>query len=347
MLLMEGVGFYRHGGPEVLEWIEAPDPKPGNREVIIRSLATSVNRIDILSRIGYHGLNIEMPHFPGSDIIGIVEKVGRDVDGVSVGDRITANNTHGCEKCASCRSGDATLCAEWKMIGLNTNGAYGSMIRIRESAIYRPPKKFSDYEIASMSHNMTVVWRAIKKIGKGMEGDVVVVRGASGNAGLFATMIAKALGMTVVALSRSGEKRRRLRQLGADLTLDPEESGEQLRKSILDFTDGKGADMVMESFGATAGESIRWLRPGGKAVVFGSIAGIEARISIPSLYLNSASILSTHGSSANDFSEAFEFAVKHNIRPVIYKVMKISQARKAQVMLEKAEPFGKIILKHG
>ena len=276
-----------------------------------------------------------------------MEKVGRDVDWASVGERVTANNTYGCGKCSACRSGDATLCAEWKMIGLNTNGTYGSMIKIPGSAIYRPAKRFSDYEIASMSHSMTVVWRAIKNIGKGREGEVVVVRGASGNTGLFATMIAKALKMKVIALSRSSEKRRKLRQLGADLTLNPKEHSERLRKAVIDFTDGKGADMVMESFGATVGESIRLLRPGGRAIVFGSIAGTEGRIGIPSLYLNSASILSTHGSSTKDFSDAFEFAVKHNIRPIIYKVMAISQARKAQVMLEKAEPFGKIILKHG
>ena len=87
MLIMEGIGFYRHGGPEVLERIEAPDPRPGNNDVIIRSIATSVNRIDLLSRAGYHGLEIEMPHFPGSDIIGMVERVGKDVDNISVGEK--------------------------------------------------------------------------------------------------------------------------------------------------------------------------------------------------------------------------------------------------------------------
>ena len=109
MLIMDGIGFYRHGGPMVLEHIEAPDPRPGNNDVIIKSIATSANRIDILSRTGYHGLKIEMPHFPGSDIIGMVESVGRDVDGISVGEKVTANNTYGCGRCQSCMSGDATL----------------------------------------------------------------------------------------------------------------------------------------------------------------------------------------------------------------------------------------------
>ena len=346
MLIMEGVGFYKHGGPEVLKRIDAPDPIPGNRDVVVGSIATSVNRIDILSRVGYHGLEVEMPHFPGSDIIGIVEKVGRDVDNVSVGEKVTANNTYGCGKCQACRSGDATLCADWKMIGLDVNGTYASMVKIPASSIFRPPKRFSDYEIASMSHNMTVVWRALRTIGKVSAGEVVVIRGASGNAGIFAVMIAKALKMKVVALSRNSEKRRRLRQLGADLTLNPKDGKEHLKKAVLDFTDGKGADIVIESFGATAGESIEWLRPGGRAVVFGSIAGTQAKVSVPSLYLNGASILGTHNASTKDFSEAFEFAVRHNIRPIIARVMDISQAKIAQTMLEQAEPFGKIILKH-
>ena len=64
MLIMEGVGFYKHGGPEVLKRIDAPDPIPGNRDVVIRSIATSVNRVDILSRVGYHGLDIKPHHLP-------------------------------------------------------------------------------------------------------------------------------------------------------------------------------------------------------------------------------------------------------------------------------------------
>ena len=64
-------------------------------------------------------------------------------------------------------------------------------------------------------------------------------------------------------------------------------------------------------------------------------------------YLNGASILGTHNASTKDFSEAFEFAVRHNIRPIIARIMEISQARRAQAMLERGEPFGKIILKHG
>ena len=233
------------------------------------------------------------------------------------------------------------------MIGLDVNGTYASMVKLPASSIFRPPKRFSDYEIASMSHNMPVVWRALKTIGRGRCGEVVVIRGASGNAGLFATMIAKALKMKVIALSRSSEKRRRLRQLGADLTLNSKDVKGHLKKAVLDFTDGKGADMVIESFGATAGESIGWLRPGGRVVVFGSIAGTQARVSVPSLYLNGASMLGTHNASARDFSEAFDFATTHNIKPIIARIMEISQARKAQIMLERAEPFGKIILKHG
>lgn len=344
---MKGMGFSRYGGPEVLEMVELADPVPGAKEVVVRTIATSMNRVDILVRLGYHGLKLDMPHLPGTDVVGRVERLGSDVKGLYEGELVTANTVYGCSKCDACRAGDDQLCSEWKMVGLHTNGAYGELVKLPASIIYRPPKGFSENELAAMPLDLSLSWRIINSIGGRRAGDMVVIRGASGNLGIFATMVAKAAGMKVICLSRDENKRERLRGLGADLAIDANRSAGEIRKEVMDFSDGRGADMVVESFGATLDESIGLLRHGGKVVVFGTIAGTRSDVSIPPLYLGSVSVLGIHNASLRELRDSFEFASKNNIRPVIARVMGMEEAREAHAMLQESRMFGKIVLRHG
>src|SRR2546428_13551504 len=88
---MKAVVFEKHGGPEVLEYEDVPEPNAGPGEVLIEVKATCINHIDILLRRGMPGIKVPLPKIVGSDAAGIIQEIGPDVWGLEVGQRVTIN----------------------------------------------------------------------------------------------------------------------------------------------------------------------------------------------------------------------------------------------------------------
>ncbi len=343
---MKAVGFNRYGGPEVLETIQVDDPKPGQNDVIIRMECTSMNRFDILVREGYHGLPLPMPHVPGIDVVGTVESTGTAVEGINPGERVIANTLFGCGNCKECLANNEVLCNQWKIIGLNLWGSYGELVRVPSSVIMKPPHGYSIMELAAMPLALSVSWKALHSVAKAEQGETVAIRGASGNTGLFSIMLAKALKLNVIALSRSGEKADPLKKLGADSVVDSEKPADEVRRDVLALTEGKGADIVLEPFGSTLNESLGLARQGGRIVSYGALTGTDSQTSVKTLYLRSLKVFGFHNANMADFKEAFAFAAENKIHPVIAKTMKLEEAKEAHRLLQEAKTFGKILLEH-
>lgn len=343
---MRAMGFNRHGGADVMEIIEVDDPAPSDNEVMIRLIGTSVNRLDILAREGVHGMPMSMPHIPGTDIIGTIEKTGKAVKGFSEGETVISNTVYGCGSCDKCRAGEENLCAQWKCVGLQVDGSYGEMVCVPERLLSRPPKAYPNSELAAMPHSLPVAWRALHTLGKAREGESVLIRGASGNTGIFSVMLAKAMGLRIIAMSRSRQKAQRLKSLGAGHVLDTNAAQETIREEVMSITNGRGADIVLETSGSTLGDSVGLSAYSARIVVFGTIQGPVSEIIIKRLYLWNACITGTHNASKKEFDEAFGFASRNGIRPIIAATMPIEEAANAQRALEQSRHFGKIVLKH-
>ena len=114
---MKAVVFTQHGGPEVLQYIDVPDPKPGSGEVLIEVKATSINHIDIFLRRGMPGVKVNMPKIVGSDAAGIIREIGPGVSGLRIGQRVTINPGISCGRCEYCAAGFGSQCASWAMVG--------------------------------------------------------------------------------------------------------------------------------------------------------------------------------------------------------------------------------------
>src|SRR5437867_600169 len=99
---MKAVVFSQHGGPEVLQYQDMPDPKAGPGEVLIEVKATSINHVDIFLRRGMPGIKVPMPKIVGSDASGIVRELGTGVAGLTVGQRVTINPGITCGRCEFC-----------------------------------------------------------------------------------------------------------------------------------------------------------------------------------------------------------------------------------------------------
>lgn len=343
---MRAIGFYKYGGPEVLEMIEAENPRAGEGEMVIRVISTSVNRLDTLVRMGYHGAKIAMPHVPGIDVVGRVEEVGNGACDISVGEMVIANNVYGCNTCMICKSGNESSCIDWKLPGLQTWGSYGELMKVPSRMVMKAPGGFSVDELATMPLSYAVSWKVVNKLAKAIEGETIVVRGASGNIGIFSILISKSLGLKVIALSRNEEKFDSLRKIGAGHVIDYRKGKDYIKKEIMELTEGRGADIAIDSFGATLNDSIYHIRNSGRVVLLGSITGTESKVDTKAFYLKNVTVMGMHNTNMNEFAEAFEFAQKNRIKPVIAKTMPIKEARKAHELLESSSCFGKIVLRH-
>ncbi|MFQ5922420.1 MAG: alcohol dehydrogenase catalytic domain-containing protein [Anaerolineales bacterium] len=114
---MKAVLFHRHGGNEVLEYGEIPAPEPAAGEVLVRMEAAALNRVDLFTREGWPGLELEMPHVPGADGAGRVVEVGSQVAQFAIGDRVVINPNLTCGECDFCLAGQENLCNQWRLLG--------------------------------------------------------------------------------------------------------------------------------------------------------------------------------------------------------------------------------------
>ncbi|MDE1825770.1 MAG: zinc-binding dehydrogenase [Candidatus Micrarchaeota archaeon] len=341
---MKAMGFYKYGGPEAIEPLEVDAPKPGDGEVVVRVACTSVNRLDILVRSGYHNLKLKMPHIPGTDMVGRVEEIGKNVSTVAVGDLVISNNLYGCGKCGQCLGKNEVLCREWTVPGMHVWGAYSELVKLPSSIVVEAPKDYSVDELGSMTLNLPVMWRCINTLAMARRGESIAIRAASGNSGLFAVLISKALGLEVIALSRSEDKRERLLKLGAGHVIDQNLDKNELTGKVLEATGGKGADIVIDPLGETLADSVAIARNGGRVVSLGVLGGTQSTIDVKSLYLKNVKIIGMHNTNMQDFIEAFDFASQNKIKPIIAQRLPMGKAREAQEILARGDCFGKIVL---
>ncbi len=341
---MRAIGFYRAGGPEVLEEMEVSDPAPSIGEVVIRPSYTSVNNLDILVRSGIAKTAMQSPYITGTDIVGSIESVGKGVTGLVPGEKVVASTVFGCGQCASCSKGEYILCSNWKVPGLHSRGSYGELVALPASIVMKKPSGFSEEELGCMPLALSASWRSIKTEARALEGETIAIRGASGNVGIFSILVAKALGLHIIAITRSEQKAAQLRHLGAETVVIAK--GAESAKEVNEATSGLGADIVIDPIGATMNDSISMLKNGGRLVLLGTIGGAESNISIKNLYWKSPSIYGVHNASLEELMDAFAEFGRKNMHPVIGRKMKITQASEAHGLFSSGAQFGKILLKH-
>src|SRR4051812_46578116 len=155
---MKAVRFHGHGGPEVLKYEDAPDPKAGRGEVLIEVKATSINHIDIFLRRGMPGVRIPLPKIAGCDAAGIVRELGPDVTGLTVGQRVTINPGISCGHCEFCAAGFGSQCTTYSMVGEHIDGAYAELLRIPAHNVLPIPDTLGFEEAAAAPLVFLTAW---------------------------------------------------------------------------------------------------------------------------------------------------------------------------------------------
>lgn len=341
---MKAAVFYNCGDASQIQIAEVPEPQIGPGQVLIRVQASAFNHLELWSLHGPADDSYRFPMWTGSDIAGVIERLGPDVSGWSVGEAVVVNPSLSCGKCAHCLEGEVSQCDDYDILGSNGGGGNAEAIAVNADKLMRMPAGFDFITAAAAPLAYQTAWRALVRRVKVQEGEDVLVLGASGGVAVAAVQISKLLGARVFAVTSSEEKMEKVHQAGADFAVN-RKAGDPFEE-VRSLTNGRGVDVVVENVGSlTWGESQKILRKGGRIVTYGRTTGREATTNLSLLFWNEQSHIGSTMGSLLDFREVMEHVFNGTITPVVDSVYPLEQARQAYARYERGEQFGKIVLK--
>ena len=341
---MKAAIFRQHGGPEVLEYADVPEPQIRASEVLVEVKACALNHLDIFVRGGLPGIQIPLPHILGNDIAGVVREVGELVTWTKPGDEVMVNPGVSCGHCDACLSGQDNLCRDYDIMGYRRDGGYAELVAVPGVNIIPKPSQLSWEEAAALPLVTVTAWHMLVTRVNVQPGENVLVHAAGSGVGSIAIQIAKLRGARVITTASSDEKLEKARELGADQTINY--TREDWPKEVRRVTDRKGVDVVVEHTGAaTWPGSISSLKNNGRLVTCGATSGYDARTDLRQVFYRHLTILGSFMGSKAELLEAMKFVRDGKIRAVVDQVLPLSEARKAHELIEKRAQFGKVILK--
>lgn len=338
---MKAAIFSEYGGPEVLRVEEVETPAPGPGEVLVRVRAASLNHLDVWVR---RGLPIEttMPHIGGSDVAGVVEEVGPEVEGVEVDARVVVNPSLWCGRCEWCKRGEEPLCVRYRILGEHTQGGFAEYVVVPAANLYPIPDDVPFEEAAAAPLIFLTAWRGLISRGRLRAGEDVLVTGASGGVSTAAIQIAKLAGARVFAVTTT-ENVERVRELGADVVYDRTEV--DFSRAVWQDTNKRGVDLILDSVGeATWTQNVRALARGGRLVVYGATTGPRSETDLRQLFWKQIEIIGTTMANQREFEEVMKLVFRGELRPVVDVVWPLERIRDAHERLERGEQFGKVVL---
>jgi NADPH:quinone reductase-like Zn-dependent oxidoreductase len=341
---MKAVTLRAHGGPEVLNVEELPDPQPAAGQVVVAVKAAALNHLDVWVRKGWPGLKLAFPHVLGADVAGVVEAVGVGVDGVAVGDAVVVNPSLGCGRCERCLSGEENLCRKLAILGEHVPGGQAERLAVPARNVHPKPPLLSFEEAAAVPLTFLTAWHALVTRAKVRPGETVLVHAAGSGVGVAAVQIAKLLGARVVATAGSDAKLAKARALGADEVVNYETH--DFVQEVKRLTDRKGVEVVFEHVGKKTWEgSILSAAVGGRIVTVGATTGYDPPTDLRHVFYRQLSILGSTMGTAGELVQVLRFVAERRLRPVIDRVMPLAEVRKAQELLSERAQFGKIVLR--
>ena len=322
---MKAIRVHQFGGAENLIYEEAPDPSPGEGEILIQVKAAGVNPIDLAIRSGKHpaAAMMNLPYVPGVDAAGIVEAVGPGVTGFEAGDEV---------------------------FGRGIGGSYCERTKIAAQEAGRKPDGFSFEEAAGIPIVFMTAWHALFNKANIQPGETVLVQAGGGGVGTAAIQLAKWKGANVITTVGSKEKADRAKGLGADHTVHYKET--PFDEEVKRLTDGEGADVIIETVAAdNLPLDISALRLRGRIVVIGNGTGKGPEATLPvgpalfkDLRLLSMTLMNA-GAEAPDIVRGLEQAfTEGNVKPQASASFPLKEAAQAQETLMSGRFFGKITL---
>lgn len=323
-ILDESPGSYRFG--------EIDRPTVGDDDVLIRVVASALNHMDLWVTRGMP--KPPLPHVPGCDVAGVVEAVGASVTNVQVGDEVVVNPGVSPVADIVALGNDSPMGPGFMIYGEHCWGGHAQSA-VAPSRNVRPrPANRSWAECAAYPLAYLTAYRMLRRA-RVQAGNTVLVVGIGSGVSCAALAIARHMGCTVVATSRSEAKRDEALTMGAAAVYDSAASKWPVE-----------ADVVIESVGpATWEQSVRSLKPGGRLVVCGGTSGPKVELNLPRLFFKQIEIIGSTMGSYQEFDEVSAL-VAQGLDIRIDTTYPIADYAQALARLEDGEQLGKIVLTH-
>ena len=323
---MHAVVITEPGEPEVLRWLEVPDPVPGRGEVVIDIAAGGVNRADLMQRQGFYPPPPGAPPYPGLECSGRIQAAG---DGV-----------------ADWRPGDE-VCA------LLSGGGYAERVVVPAGQVLPVPARVDVTTAAAFPETACTVYANVFQLARLAGGETLLVHGGSSGIGTMAIQLGKAFGARVACTAGSPEKLARCRELGADIAINYR--AEDFVAVLLDATGGAGADVILDIMGASyLARNLAALATDGRLVIIGRQGGSRAEIDLGVLQGKRASVYATtlRARPAGEKAAVVAAVRDHvwplidagRVVPVIDRELPMSQAAQAHRVMAAGKHIGKILL---
>ena len=326
---MRAVTIREPGGPEVLEWVEVPDPVCGPGEVVIDVVATAVNRADLLQREGHYVPPPGATDIPGLECSGIVSEVGEGVTDWSRGDEVCA---------------------------LLTGGGYAQRVAVPAVQVLPRPAGVELATAAALPEVTCTVWSNVFQLAGLTRGDAFLVHGGSSGIGTMAIQLAARAGARVLTTAGTAAKLDVCRELGADVGINYRD--EDFVERVAQETDGRGVDVVLDNMGAKyLARNVDALAVGGRLVIIGLQGGTKAELHIGKLLAKRASVHATalraRPATGPGGKAEIVAAVRRDVwpdvergvvRPIVDRRLPMSRAAEAHRVVAASEHIGKVLL---
>jgi len=340
---MKAVLFREHGGPDKLSYEEMPTPQIGPHEVLIRVKACALNHLDIWVRQGNPAYGIPFPHVLGSDVAGVVEDVGGQVERVHVGDRVFVSPGISCWDCEFCLAGRDNMCRTYSLLGARMHGGYAEYVKVPFRNVLPIPENIPFEQAAAFPLVSVTASHMLFALAGLQPGETVLVMGAGSGVGVMAVQLAKLAGARVITTVGSADKIPKAVVLGADAVI--EHSKEKVSERVKLLTEGRGVDVVVEHIGPEVWDScLESLSQGGRLITCGATTGGDVKLNLRHLYSRQLTIKGSYMGTRAELVKATELISQKRLIAVIHRTFPLQEACAAQELMLSRKFFGKIVL---
>ena len=333
-----------HGGNEVVQVGERPQPVRAPGQVRVRIHAAGLNRVDVYMRDSGAGITHTLPQIMGLDGAGVVDEVDASETRLQVGQRVVLHPGIGCGRCEFCQRGEGVLCTSVKYLGEHRDGTLAEFVTLPAGNVFPIPEGLSFGEAAALGVNHLTAWRMVFTKGQLKPWQTVLIFGIGGGVSLAALQLAKLAGARVIVTSRDDGKLERARAMGADHTINGRER--DIAKEVLACTGGRGVDLVIENVGeAVWSAAMKSLVRGGRLVTCGATSGDQPPADIRRIFIRQLQIIGSTLGDFDEFRDLLTLVERSGLRPVIDSEYALAEVHAALDRLDSGAQFGKVLIR--
>jgi crotonyl-CoA carboxylase/reductase len=341
----------REGEPiDAFQVEEIETPEPGAFEVIVRVMAAGVNFNNVWAARGvpvsvFDSHPEEDHHIGGSDASGIVWKVGPGVTRWQPGDEVVIHCNQASYEDPEVHGLDPLAAPSQKIWGYETSwGSFAQFTKVQAQQLLPKPKNLFWEEAAAYGLTYFTAYRMLVDQCDLKAGDRVLIWGAAGGLGVFATQLCAMAGAQSVGVVNSEEKGELVTQLGAEGYINRFKESRRFAKAVKQVL-GAPPDIVFEHVGqATFPTSVLVVKPFGKVVICAGTTGYNLDFDVRYLWMRQKQIIGSHFANAWECLKANELIETGQIRPVLWRTMGFEGVAEAHQLMRENKHLGKIAI---